>query len=323
MENQSRNSRWVRHPVLDDQHQPQIARIGQRDVEILTLLARYRYLPADYIHAFLGGGLTPLLRRLNLLFRQPNLYINRPQQQRQNASANFRSLIYELDERGIEVLAHQGVQTQRRKYRQNFVHELMVCQIMASIELGALYEQNLRLISWQEILASEKTPLNTRSSPNPAAIPVSFPLRGGHCDTVIVADGHPFGIERTVDGQRTYLFFPGIEADCGTEPVESNDAERSSIYKKFAAYRAIAAQEIYRSHFGFPNFLVPIITTSQTRMRAMMKLLERMTEGRGSKMFLFKHFPALTSTENPPTASGHMLTAPWDRVGFDPIKLTG
>ena len=38
-------------------------------------------------------------RRLNLLSRKPNLYLARPHQQRDCASANHRPLIYELDER--------------------------------------------------------------------------------------------------------------------------------------------------------------------------------------------------------------------------------
>ena len=53
----------------------------------------------------------------------------------------------------------------------------------------------------------------------------------------------------------------------------------------------------------------------------MMELLDRMTGGRGSKMFLFKTFPSFTSPEKPPPADGHMLTAPWQRVGYPPLHL--
>ena len=74
-----------------------------------------------------------------------------------------------------------------------------------------------------------------------------------------IADARPFGLERDHRRPRSYLFFPGIEADCGTEPLDASDFERSSIAKKFAAYIAIAEQGIYRSHFGFPNFFVPLI----------------------------------------------------------------
>src|ERR1700674_338636 len=138
----------------------------------------------------------------------------------------------------------------------------------------------------------------------------------------LTADGRPFGLERTnTNTGRSFVFCPGIEADCGTEPVDTSDLDRSSIYKKFAAYRAIAEQGLYRSHFGFPNFFVPIITTTATRMQSMMRLLEKVTGGCGSKMFLFKAFPALTSFEKPPEPGGHMLTEPWHRAGFSPFHL--
>jgi len=53
----------------------------------------------------------------------------------------------------------------------------------------------------------------------------------------------------------------------------------------------------------------------------MMQLLEKFTEGRGSKMFLFKTFPAFTSFDTPPKPSGHMLTEPWYRAGHSPLFL--
>ena len=165
-------------------------------------------------------------------------------------------------------------------------------------------------------------PEATRQSPTAAAIPVTFSVRGERHSITVNADGRPFGIERMINGSRTFLFFPGIEADCATEPVEASDFERSSISKKFSAYIAIAEQQIFRSHFGFPNFFVPLITTNKARMESMMKLLGGMTGGRGSKMFLFKTFPILSSVEKPPGAGGHMLTEPWLRVGFEPLTLT-
>jgi hypothetical protein len=197
----------------------------------------------------------------------------------------------------------------------------MVAQIMASIELGTVQHPNVRLITWAEILASENTPRATRESAAPASIRVTYSLRDKTQTTEVIADGHPFGLERVIDRKRTYLFFPGIEADCGTEPIDASDAERSSILKKFTAYTAIAEQCIYRSHFGFPNFFVPFVTTTAPRLRSMTELLDRLTGGRGSKMFLFKTFPRFASAEKPPAPSGHMLTVPWQRAGFPPLSL--
>jgi hypothetical protein len=146
-------------------------------------------------------------------------------------------------------------------------------------------------------------------------------MRGEQHTVNLTADAQPFGLERVIDGKRSYLFFPGIEADCSTEPLDASDANRSSIAKKFAAYTAVAEQDIYRSHFGFPNFLVPIVTSSGPRMHSMMRLLEKTTDGRGSKMFLFKTTPAFTSFDTPPKAGGHMLSEPWHRVGHAPMLL--
>src|ERR1700674_3073223 len=169
----SRNSRWTRDPVLDA-GEPIVVRITERDIEIFKLLARYRYLPADDIQALVGGELKPIVHRLNLLSRRPNLYINRPHQQRQAADANYRRLVYELDERGSRVLRDRGFPFLPKSYHRNFGHELMVCRITASIELGVRADPSMRLIRWQEILASEKTPVETRRAERPAYIPISF-----------------------------------------------------------------------------------------------------------------------------------------------------
>jgi hypothetical protein len=322
IEKLKRNSRWSRDPAVNDYGRPATAHLTERDVEILKLLARYRYLPADDIHAFVGGSLKNVAHRLNLLSRKPNLYIKRRHQQRQNANNNYRRLIYELDDRGLAILRERGLPHLPKTYHRNFAHELMVCRITASVELGARHNRTVRLITWQEIMASEKTPLATRQSATPTSIPVSFTVHEARCSTTVTADARPFGLERNnTNTGRSFVFCPGIEADCGTEPVDTSDLDRSSIFKKFAAYRAIAEQGLYRSHFGFPNFFVPIITTTTARMQSMIGLLEKITGGCGSKMFLFKTFPALTSFEKPPEPGGHMLTQPWHRAGFPAFHL--
>jgi Replication-relaxation len=316
----SRSSRWSRDPVLTD-GKPAVARLTERDLQVLTVLARYRYLPSNDIHALVGGNFTALTARLNLLSRRPNLFLNRPTRQRENASANHCHLVYELDERGVAALRGRAAPAPMKAAHRNFAHELMICRIMASIELGVRDDSSVRFISWAEILANPHTPAATRASDRPASIPVSFDFRGERLTTEVRADAAPFGLERRRDGERTFLFFPGIEVDCGTEPITASDSERSSIYKKFVAYRAIAEQAIYRSHFGFPNFFVPFVCSDAARLASMMKLLERITEGKGSRMFLFKEYPAFSSFGPPPPATGHMLTEPWQRVGFRPLCL--
>src|ERR1700686_4839862 len=108
LKKRSRNSRWSREPVTDD-GQAVVVIPTDRDIEIFKLLTRYRYLPSDYIHAFVGGSVSALSRRLNFLSRKPNLFLARPPQQRESADANSRRLIYELDERGARLLKERGL----------------------------------------------------------------------------------------------------------------------------------------------------------------------------------------------------------------------
>ena len=209
VEKRARNSRWSRDPVVGPAGAMAVAHPTDRDIEIFQLLVRFRYLPSDYIHAFVGGNEKALSHRLNLLSRKPNLYLARPQQQRQNADANYRRLIYQLDERGSRALRERGLLFLPKSYHHNFVHELMVAQITASIELGTREHPNIRLIGWPEILANQNMPQSTRDSPTPAAIRVSYSVRSETRTDEIIADARPFGLERTIDGKRSYLFFPG------------------------------------------------------------------------------------------------------------------
>jgi Replication-relaxation len=318
---QTRNSRWSRDPVIGRAGAPTAVYPTDRDLDIFKLLVRFRYLPADYIHAFVGGNEKALSHRLNLLSRKPNLYLARPPQQRQCADANYRPLIYELDDRGVRMLRERGLAVSPRSYRHNFAHDLMIAQITASIELGTRGNPAVRRIDWREIVERENAPAALRQAAIPSAVSVSYSFRGQARTEQVIADAQPFGLERIGDGGRSYLFFPGIEADCGTEPIDAGDPERSSIAKKFFAYLAVAEQGLQRSHFGFPNFFVPFITTSAARMCSMMELLDRITNGNGSKILLFKTFPSFTAAEKPPVPSGHMLTEPWQRVGHPPFRL--
>src|SRR5579864_3987215 len=154
----ARNSRWDREPKLDKAGGPIVARLSEHDLAILKLLARYRYLPSDYLAALTGRSLTALQARLEILCRKPNAYISRPHQQRANADANTRRLIYELDDKGADELRSRGIIYSRKKYLRNFAHELMACTIAASFELGANTSSTMRIVGWRELIDSPQMP---------------------------------------------------------------------------------------------------------------------------------------------------------------------
>lgn len=106
---------------------------------------------------------------------------------------------------------------------------------------------------------------------------------------------------------------------CDVVGIDASDGERSSINAKFLAYAAIAEQRLYRDHFGFPNFFVPIITTTTVRMTSMMKHLERLVgqgkvQKREAAIFLFKTFPSLTSYGPRQPVNGRMFGEAWQRA---------
>lgn len=309
-----RLSRWDRSPLRNSRGAEKVARLTARDHEVFKLLARYRYLPADFIHAFVGGSLKGLTHHLNVLKRKPNYYLACPEQQRQSAAANYRHLIYELDARGAEILAAEGIRAARRQHR-NFAHEVMACQILASLELGTLSLPSCRFISWAEIVQHPRFPESTRRAPSPHACPVKFTHRGREHSFELCADCLPFGIQRPHDGRAAYIFCPGIEADTGSEPVEPSDFERSSLCRKFAGYLSLIDRETYKSRWGLPILFVPFITTTERRMRSIMACLDRLTNGAGSNRIVFTACPSIYSFDEPLRPGGSMLTRNWERVG--------
>jgi hypothetical protein len=307
-------SRWK--PAID--FEPVLT---ERRLEALKLLTRYTYLSSPYFTAFLGGDKRSWQEALQYLTGAG--YLERPTQQRQHYNANYRPLVYALAQRGVNALQERGLECEKPRSHKNFAHELMTSELMASLELGAREQagNGVRLITWPDILNSENLPDTTRRSSKPLHIPLTVLRDGQRIATSIAADGTPFGIQRIDDGKPGYRFCPGIEADCATEPIDLYDLGRSSIVKKFKFYQIIFDEQIHRTHFGFPNFFVPFITTNKVRMRSMMEALKRITSGKGSRIFLFKTAPAFTSFEKPLPPSGHMLTEDWQRVGHPPFNF--
>jgi hypothetical protein len=316
MDQKPRNSRWDREPKLDKSGRPVVARLTPDDISLFALLARYRYLPSDYLAALTGRSLPALQARLEILCRKPNCYINRPHQQRENADANARRLIYELDEKGGDELQKRGFIFSRKKILRNFAHELLACTVAASFEIGEKVDSRVRIIDWSELINSPQMPAATKQLTNPHALLFS----GDGKQDEIVSDWRPFVVERNFE-TKSYFFVFGFEADCGTEPIDTADSERSSIRKKFLAYLTALEHDVPARRFGATTFMLPFITTSEVRMQSMIALLNRLEAGPHAKRFLFKHVPSFTSFGKAAAASGHMLTERWQRAGFEPFSF--
>jgi hypothetical protein len=76
-------------------------------------------------------------------------------------------------------------------------------------------------------------------------------------------------------------------------PVTRRNLHKSSYLKKMLAYQEITAQHVYRTHLGLPNLLILNVTTNEQHMKTLINLLNELTAGKGSKVFLFKTLSAL------------------------------
>lgn len=300
-----------------------------RDIEIFRLLDRYRYLRSTFLHAFLGGNRTRFIERLGDLYHEG--YLGRPAQQWQFANCRYMPAIYELDSKGEHILREYGyvdnesplLGRRREGARRHFAHQLMIADILSSIELGVRENASLRFIGWREILS--RAPRATRELANPFRIAVSFSYtaprarRSQRVSSALVPDSL-FGLEYDTDGAKAYRFF-ALEADRARMPVVRGDPHQTSYLKKLLAYREITARGAFRSHFGLPNFLVITVTSSDVHMRTIMSCLADVTAGKGSTLFLFKTLSTLGDFQKAPRPAPEILTAPWERVGHPPIRI--
>lgn len=302
--------------------------LTERDIEILRLLDRYRFLRSTHLHVLAGGKSSKrFVERLGDLYHECG-YVNRPQQQWQAINARYTPAVYELSEAGAGVLDQRGLVSSStssltKKGRlgafRRYHHELMICDIISSIEIGTRSDPNLRFVSWQEILESPRMPEATRRSTNPLAIPVCVTYAcpkttvADHSDKPLIPDAL-FGIEYASSGKKSYRFF-ALEADRNSEPVLRGNLHQTSYLRKILQYREIAARKTHAAHFGLPNLLVLNVTTNERHARNLMQLVDELANGSGSAFLLFKTMPSLASLEKAPPPTPFILTTPWQRAG--------
>jgi hypothetical protein len=321
MDTLSRRSRWSREGA-------KIVQLSLRDIDIFRLLQRYRYLSADEIHAFVGGNKTRFVERLNALYREPNCYLGRPGQQRNYFNANYRSLIYELDHRGERVLQEYGHYdpleavawlSRGRENHITFAHSVMICQALASIELGVRANAGLRFVPWREI--HSRMPEATRKSKLSHCLPASISHRMNgvaHQSFKALMPDAVFGIEKEGVGARYFA----LECDRDHEPLYRSNLSQTSYLRKLLQYQHVVKNRTYKTHWGLPNLLVLNLTTNEFHKKKIIELVRELTEGNGATYLLFKSTPALGDIAPVAKPTGHLLADPWQRAGHDDFHLT-
>lgn len=295
--------------------------LSDRDIEILTVLARYRYIRKDFLHALLPPqSMQVLTRRLRDLFDAG--YVNRPEEQWRAFNARYSQAVYEIDVLGEEALRERGVYPRElssltRKSRggaiRQYPHSMMICDTLASIEIG-LKGTGHRLITWSEILERR----GTISKENPFKLPctIDYVYQTGaeyHAETSVVPDAL-FGI-RHPDGMASFFV---LEAERGNG-IERRNLDQPSFLKKLLAYRNISHTKVYKEVLGIPNMRVLVVTPGEQRIKHMRELAER--EIGQSRLFLFQSIPTQDANLKAPSPFPILSTIPWERAGLDATSL--
>lgn len=284
-----------------------------RDLEIFRLLQRYRYLRSTHLHAFVGDDRAKLIERLGKLYHDGG-YLDRPEQQWEALGARCQPIIYSLTAKAAALLGERGepVALPLASFGngRQFLHALMVCQVLVEIELSAK-ERGIRFIAWDEIRA--KAP---RAGPVPQiAVSISRTFGGGRFEqsTVMLIPDAVFGLEYSIDGVRSYRFF-ALEADRGTMPIERSSLNQASYLKKLLCYRQILALGFHKTSWGVPNLFVLNALPCEQRLESVLKLIDDLSQHAGSSALLSKVAPT-------PTGSAPRGAVCWRRAGHPPLNI--
>ena len=250
--------------------------LGERDVKILRLLFRYRYLHQSHLRMFIKPKSRKRFgERLGDLFHETG-YINRPLAQHWRFDARSSPMLYEISNAGIAylesigMLPHRAVTFSRRSrqaYNPQFLHTMMIIEALVGIELAAMQEPNLRFVPFDEIMT--KAPKGTRDAANPlsASVTISpskkFPMIKRRIDTQVIPDSL-YGIEYLIDGEKRYRFW-ALECE-RTSPLRRSTVRASSTIFKNAAYDALIQSRRFKEHWGIPNLELKMVSSQKQQV---------------------------------------------------------
>lgn len=291
-------------------------------LDLLELLARYKYLRTSFIREMLDCGGRGIIYQLQRRRRQG--YIHQPKEQKRGYNNLWCPRIHSITKEGLRLLHEHG----RDPYKvtrldphqgdvpaRNFAHSMMICDVMASIEIG-LKGTGAKLIPFGEIMAR----LDPASDPMRLEFNSSF--RGEAVRGKLVPDGL-FGI-RYPDGEASFFALEtertnlvGIDALIDPEKLKKA-VHRTSGLKKIIAYEDITEKKTYKQ-LGIPNMRVLFITPNKTKAKNYCEMAKAVCGS--NTLFLFHDVPVQEEILKAPPPFPSLLTADWQRAGMEPTQL--
>jgi len=282
----------------------------------------FKYLTIPWLHLLCRPEVeySVFRRYLGYLRQAPNRYIRCPEQQNASPNVPYKTLVYELADRGMQLLQDRGLVPIRENPRSkrnrpnaqhrahSYYHEIIVdLGYFAPLLFLARSNPTLRLIDFSQLLSHANVPAATRAAHDPLLVT----LKRGQTRF----DGTPHVIVCSGSGAPLSIGIPGIQVDRGTETFERVEAHLRN-----------AVEYITDGHhtrlWGFDNCMIPFLFTSEARKSRAMAYLK--SESGAYPFLLFKTIPdigLLRQFPKPPDTH-HLFTTPWQRVGFPDFVLS-
>ncbi len=321
--------------------------VDERYIDVLAQLEpyhRFKYATIPWLHYLCRPTVEYSVFRkyLGYLRQAPNHYIRCPEQQLASPNVPYKTLVYELAERGLALLRDRGLVSlpgselagtdgkakRPRSFAghraQSYYHEIIVdLGYYAPLHHLVRNDPALRLVDFAALRDHPNVPEATRRARDPLLVHLK--------QRQARFDGTPHVLVRTrPDGTRLALGIPGIEVDRGTE-----------TFRDVETHLGNAIEYIDDRHharlWGFDNCLIPFLFTKASRMARAMAFVAK---ERGPCPFLLfrtipdigllPHFPkpahydpnaVLTEDTSRPSKAIHVFTTPWHRVGCSDFHL--
>jgi hypothetical protein len=297
--------------------QPRELRVRARHLDILTNVGRFRLASAAQLAALDGGSEQKVSRELLALWE--NGYVERVPGQVVNRRlySGSHSTVYALTRKGAALLRRNGADVRRRtldtidktnRAGWRFIeHKVDTTAFMVGLELAVQSRPELTLLSRAVLLEDAPKARRDRRVRLTAKVRIDNVLRAHSVDP-----DEFFGLRFRETEEESYFMF---ECDRGEMPVERYSSKQQTYFsKKMQVYLAANRDGVHTRELGIPNFRVLTQTTTPSRVEEMIAALERVTEGRGSNMFLFADEKSLVGM-NP-------LDAPWTTGKRGRVRLT-
>ena len=324
-------------------------RLDDRYVEVLRHLEPYRYFKyatIPWLHYLVGAEVEYSVFRkyLGYLREAPNHFIRWPEQQNASPNTPYKTLVYDLGERGLNELIRRGLAPKRHSpdpeakrpksnrnhpfalHRSNsYYHEFIVDMgYYAPLRHLVVNDPQLRLVDFAHLLLHPNVPRATREARDPLLIKLNL------VETRF--DGTPHVIVRKrADGLEYPLGIPGIQVDRGTE------RGFEQVEKHLLHAVEFMEDHHHQTHWGFDNCLIPFLFTKEVRKNRAMQFIRK---ERGTCSFILfqtipdlalePHFPKPAHYDRDhryqdgewvPPGNIHIFTNPWQRVGYPDFYL--